>query len=464
MKWFPYMPSLFPSFPLSLSFYFFYNKFYTFDVNSQRGRHLRLISQAVSDVAIRLLDDLSKKVAARTFKVYKPSKPFMKALGAFVSDLLDIASSDEIDYGYHSVSQKAFTGEEVGQKPFVSVVNGMLALNLIVRVKGFKEHTGPNAKAEATRFWPTAKLLKLAAAYGITPANRGLHFGFMPRPASIPQPVTLKSARTFTRDPQPMPIRPGDTKATAIAAQVNDLNAFFAKQVIEPNKHYGFVRMFANGDRPDFDWDQGGRLYSVGFDNYQQLPGKPREGEPISRAGIRINGETTVELDIKASHLTILHAMMKVPLPGRTDPYGIEGYDRAVIKTFVTMTLGYDRFHKDWTKDAIDTFRKKSVSSYNPDGLALTAFSFNDVKEATLDNLTILKGWKDSHIRWGDLQYLESEVIIATISELAFKYGIAALPVHDSIIVPVSARELAIQVLKQKFEELIGLTPTIEAK
>jgi len=397
-------------------------------------------------------------------KAYSPSKQFIKTVGALVSDLLYIAWNENIDYGYHCVRPAAFTGKEVGYKPFVSVEKGLYALNLIAKKKGFKEHTGPNAKATATRFWPTAKLLRMALAYGITPANRSAHFGFMERPSSIPQPVTLKTARTFGREPQPMVIQPDDEKAQAIAAQVNALNTFFAAQVIEPNKHYGFVRMFSNGDQLDVDWDQGGRLYSIGFDNYQQLPGKPRKGVPICRADIRINGEATVELDIKASHLTILHAMMKAPPPDRPEPYAVEGYDRSVIKTFVTMTLGYDRFHKDWTEGAVATFNKKSKSEERPEGLDLTSYDFNEVKEKTLRSLPILQEWKDSYIRWGDLQYVESEVIIATVSELAFEYGIAALPVHDSIIVPVSARTLATKMLKRLFEQIIGVAPLIEVK
>jgi hypothetical protein len=464
MKWLPYMPSSSPLSSPSLPFSFFYDSLYTYGIGLQKGRHLRLLGTPQSNNAHCFVSELSKKIVVRTRKVYAPSKQFTKALGAFVSDLLYIASNEKIDYGYYSVRPAAFTGSEVGQKPFVSVVQGMYALNLIAKKKGFKEHTGPRAKAAATCYWPTAKLLRMALAHGITPANRSAHFGFMARPSSIAQPVTLKTGRTFKREPQPMLIRPDDEKANAIAAQVNALNAFFAEQVIEPNKHYGFVRMFSNGDQLDVDWDQGGRLYSIGFDNYQQLPGKPRKGVPFCRADIRINGEAMVELDIKASHLTILHAMMKVPPPNRPDPYAIDGYDRSVIKTFVTMTLGYDRFHKGWTEDAVATFKKKSKSEERPEGLDLTSFDFNDVKEKTLRSLPILQGWEDSYIRWGDLQYVESEAITATISELAFDHGIAALPVHDSIIVPVSAKALAIKMLTRHFEQMIGVTPLIEAK
>lgn len=96
------------------------------------------------------------------------------------------------------------------------------------------------------------------------------------------------------------------------------------------------------------------------------------------------------------------------------------------------------------------------------EGPDLTSFEFNDVKETTLRNLTILQGWENSYIPCGDLQYVESEVIIATISELALQHGIAAPLVHELIIVPLSAKELAINVLTIHFEQMIGVTPLIE--
>ena len=129
--------------------------------------------------------------------------------------------------------------------------------------RGFKEHTGTGAKAQASRFRATDRLLEMAAGYGITPAHWQRHFGFMSRPTSIRHPVTLKTARTFGRDPQLMLVDFRDAIVARIASRVNELNAFFAKQVIEPNCHYAFVRMFSKGDRSDFSWDQGGRLYSV---------------------------------------------------------------------------------------------------------------------------------------------------------------------------------------------------------
>ncbi|QNE30754.1 hypothetical protein F1C10_01360 [Sphingomonas sp. NBWT7] len=422
------------------------------------GEYLSLINRPNTEISVDFIKQLSNKVITRTDKSYKPSTSFKAALGAFVSDLFRIVADQELSYGYHVMSPGAFTKEPVGYKPFRSVIQGMYEFRLIDYQRGFREHTGAGAKAQAARFRATDKLLEMAAAYGITPANAYLHFGFMPRPSALRNPVTLKTARRFGREPQSMTFDLGDGKAKQIAEQVNELNAFFAKQEITPNCHYAFVRMFSRGDQSAFNWDQGGRLYSVGFGNYQQLAGKRRTiAQPVIRQDIRINGEETVELDIKASHLTILHAMAGIPLPNHPDPYIIPGFDRGVVKTFVTMTLGYDRFHKDWTDNAVATYRKKT-------GQDLRAVPFGAVKEAVLSAIPLLKSWPDSPIRWGDLQFIESEAVIDAVHTLAFEHGIPALPVHDSIIVPARYKELAIKALSEKFAAYVGVRPTIDAK
>lgn len=420
--------------------------------------------KAESNDSLRFIDDLALTIINGTNAKYGPTKDFRIALQAFVADLLAIEADDKPGYAYHGMSPSAFTGGNVGYKPFRTMIQGMHEFRFIEREVGFKEHTNEGAKAQATRFKATADLIAFASRYGINPANSASHFGSTSRTKAIPIPVTLKTKRYFKREGEAMPVDYTDPAVAAIAAQVNALNAFFADQVIEPNRHYAFVRMFSNGDQPGFAWNQHGRLYSVGFANYQQLPRTRTKGQPVIRQDIRINGEDTVELDIKASHLTILHAMRKVPLPNHPDPYTITGLDRSVVKTFVTMTLGYDTFHKDWTTKAVETFRKKRKRAGFTTGLDLRAHPFEHVKERVLTAIPILKDWDNSKLRWGDLQYVESEVIIATISELAFAHGIAALPVHDSIIVPVSAKELAVAIMTKHFERLVGVKPSIDGK
>ena len=61
--------------------------------------------------------------------------------------------------------------------------------------------------------------------------------------------------------------------------------------------------IFNNGDHPKFNWNMGGRLYSYGESNYQQM-------ESADRLRMTINGEEVCEIDIRASYLTILSCLV----------------------------------------------------------------------------------------------------------------------------------------------------------
>ena len=63
----------------------------------------------------------------------------------------------------------------------------------------------------------------------------------------------------------------------------------------------GYVRIFNNNS-----WEKGGRLYSIGG-GYQLLPLQ-------QRVQMKINGESVYEIDIRASFLTIYHALVGEPL------------------------------------------------------------------------------------------------------------------------------------------------------
>jgi len=75
-----------------------------------------------------------------------------------------------------------------------------------------------------------------------------------------------------------------------------------------------------------------------------------------------------------------------------------------------------------------------------------------------------MKGWPDSSLRWPELQYRESRAIIGAVYTLAFTHDVAALPVHDSLIVQASKLMLVKQVLERSFEQEIGSKPVLTIK
>ena len=94
-----------------------------------------------------------------------------------------------------------------------------------------------------------------------------------------------------------------------LEADIRELNDFWVPFELGGGEHNGYIRVFNN-----LAWDKGGRLYSAGEHSHQQMA-------DTERVKMTINGEPVSEIDIKASHLTIYHAMVGEPLKGSGDPY-----------------------------------------------------------------------------------------------------------------------------------------------
>jgi hypothetical protein len=247
----------------------------------------------------------------------------------------------------------------------------------------------------------------------------------------------------------PLPLNLLDPEVLSLQAQVTRINAFFVGHEVAGASHVGFQRIFHAGHGGECRWDKGGRLYSVGHGNYQRA-------KKTVRGQMTIAGRVVVELDLTASHLTILHALHGLPFDPAQDPYSIKGIPRDVVKKWVTMTLGHNRLHRAWPKGAKADLDRAVVGSF------VEAFPIRETRDAILERLPLLAHWADSPFDWGDLQYAESKVILQTVETLAFAHGVPCLPVHDSIIVPVSHRDLASQVLSEAFQSLVGVTPHLK--
>jgi hypothetical protein len=78
--------------------------------------------------------------------------------------------------------------------------------------------------------------------------------------------------------------------------------------------------------------------------------------------------------------------------------------------------------------------------------------------------MPLLHDLLSSPYRWGDLQFIEGEVIVEAVHTLTVIHGVPALPVHDSIIVPISQRAIAEAVLSAASERHVGIRPFLEAK
>ncbi|KTR83855.1 hypothetical protein NS277_07915 [Novosphingobium barchaimii] len=254
-----------------------------------------------------------------------------------------------------------------------------------------------------------------------------------------------------------MPVDMTDAKVLSLAAQVTTINEVLAKQSYDGMAFEGLFRGFNKGDDSSFNWNMGGRLYAVGG-GYQSI-------ERDERKLIRINGEATAEVDISASHVTILHCLMKAPLPEGIDPYFIPGLDREPVKRFVTAAIGNGRIPVRWAADAIadygEELKKSPKQGYTGD--LKKDYPFGIIKAKVSEHMPLLKRIGECPYGWADLQYAEANILIDAMISLIDK-GIPSLPIHDSLIVPASKSLEAHNVISDSFFRSLRVKPLIRVK
>lgn len=435
------------------------------DDDSEREVFLNANVEPCTAEALEFTADLARDIWAEGRTGTVIYQPFRNAVGSIVGALLRSAFMDPKAWVYRPMGKDSFKGERIGRHQFKGVTDGMQSLGLLAVELGYR---GGRYKGRATRFRPKAKLIKLAERYGVPLTDWVKHYRWLPRPTAVAEPLVLKTASTMTKGRRQKGVRiPVDLSrplAAKLGKQVNELNAYLAPMMIEPEGiHWAFQRMFAQADLPGVDMNKGGRLYSVGY-SYQQMSNRPEKAKAspwgIRRVDMTINGEPVVEIDITASHLTILHSLLGFPFdPHGPDPYDHPSIPREVVKGWVTMTLGHDRFQRGWSEQNKERYRESKVGS----GDLQKDYPIAVIREEIPKLLPVLQGWEKCPVRWGDLQYLESCAVVDAVHTLAIKHDIPALPVHDSIIVPVSGESIARKVLEDCFEHHIGVKPALKA-
>ena len=249
-----------------------------------------------------------------------------------------------------------------------------------------------------------------------------------------------------------------------LESEVRELNEYLKQQRIEGGKHAGYIRIFQNGDKEGFRWNYGGRLYSTPTaNNYQQLSKKDRKrkGETRRTPGrlrMTINGEAVAEVDVRASYLTILHALHGVQLDLNRDHYSLPGFGkkgRDAVKMWMVATLGSGKPIKRWPKELIADYEEEKRKPFDRRTYSVKRITASAVKQFPL--LAQLREPIRGRVRgWPDFMYLESQTMVGAMLALKREHDIPSLAVHDSLIVPASKTELAIQTLKRRFKEVTG--------
>ncbi|MEL0291927.1 MAG: hypothetical protein VW942_06140, partial [Aquiluna sp.] len=137
------------------------------------------------------------------------------------------------------------------------------------------------------------------------------------------------------------------------------------------------------------------------------------------------------------------------------DLYAIGGYNRTIVKAWITATIGHHGFHTRWPPNAIREI--KDAGFDKPAGLTMTS-----LQPVILDHFPMLADWPSQKVTWADLMFTESEIIIGTMLELMHSYGIPCFSVHDSIIVRKSDQRIAMDTLKDQFFRRTSIEPRLK--
>jgi hypothetical protein len=234
----------------------------------------------------------------------------------------------------------------------------------------------------------------------------------------------------------------------ALEADVKRLNTFLDGHELRGGTHRGYIRIFNQGDNEDFVWNKGGRLYSQGNESYQTE-------KKDARLRMTIDGEPVVEIDIRASYLTMLHGLQGVAFDPSGDPYELKGIDRDLVKQWMVATLGNPGHLKKWPRELSDDYREKT--GMRPSAVA----SVTKIRKLMIASHPILDLWDVQKITWADLMFHESEAMVGAMLEL-MKDGVPSLCVHDSLIVKEMDVALAESVLRSNYERMAGITPGLK--
>jgi hypothetical protein len=290
-------------------------------------------SRALVDEVLRLVGTVEARERRRGTKA---KEALREAVEGFVGDLLvahakaqhndgDVAITEHANsfavagWVRRSTSSNSFSGSPVSFRTFDAIRAALTALGLVEEVPAitqFREAFGKPFVLNRydTRWRATARLEELAAARGVSLLDIGRHFIRVPQPPL--HPLVLKGTSTwlggYKINGERMKIV-YTAEVKALEQAIIGLNAFIAQSDIRGGAHHGYIREFNCGDHPSFAWDLGGRLYSVGDESYQRLSADERKLMTIA-------GGPVIELDIRASALTIFHGQKGQPLDFEANP------------------------------------------------------------------------------------------------------------------------------------------------
>jgi hypothetical protein len=235
------------------------------------------------------------------------------------------------------------------------LIEGLKGLALLEHVPGHKVSDEPgDTGAYAARFRATSALLKLCTDNAVAPNSVLDHFEFEYDLPKHPVEKRARKLKNFYGSGE-LVGKPMEFERTPMIKgmehAIHELNEFFRKHTLRGGVHQGYIRIFQNGDDPDFDWNKGGRLYSQPFSESYQVMSANR------RANMTINGEPVAEIDISGSYLTIFLSLHGLQVDLLGDPYELPGLGsehRDAVKQWFVGTFGNKKPIRRWPERMLE--------------------------------------------------------------------------------------------------------------
>lgn len=428
------------------------------------AQYLTLDFRPISQKASNLQTKLQEIIFADDAKPRRRGRPpdvtaIANAALLIVAEVLDVAKGNLERTVHHGLSPSKFTGKEVSYRHFKAAMLGLQNYEFLVEIaKGSYGHKSLFTDAENpgptwghnTRWHPTKKLIDLCNSFEITHQNIDDHFEVkLPK-----EPIQLRQSKggSWQNRTRGRMVKFSVTLVTKrLVEEINEINEFLKGVKLTGASHRGYRRIYNQGDNPEtYKWDKGGRLYGSGSeDNYLTIKKEKRKK-------MLIDGEATIQIDVRASYLTIFHAMHGLNLSLDKDPYSITGLPREIVKRWVVMAFGAGKPPTRWPSKVVHEFRERTGKELGK------VHNLKSITPKVLEAFPVLKKLKAGGIDCFDLMNRESNAIVAAILRLLREDRVPSFSVHDCLIVKKKDKELATRVLEQEYFKATGATPCLK--
>lgn len=363
-----------------------------------------------------------------------------RAVEAILGGLLRTWARASPNLSFKSLVKEDFTGT-IGFRQFKAATDALIALGLVGCCKG-KTYNG-NAfaaafepKRWAGRYWPMQTLLSLAIDHGINheSVRQDFHYIFPTTPPKVTNVLRVRALKVNGRS-ESLSFDPEERMAAWLRKDVEAHNRLAEATSVTGCLPPRWRRTFT------LDWSMHGRWYALGSDgNYQSLPEE-------DRLQTTIGGEPVAEIDIRASFLTLMHGLLGLSAPEH-DAYEIAKVPRETVKFWVNASLGKGSPVRIWPGDTSPDIRACNAKQVAE--AVIGRYPFMERPWRAVENLPPAGDPKKLLVY--RLMGIEAAILSGAMDHLRGPDAprwhlprVLTLPMHDGLIVPVSAVERAVE-------------------